>query len=72
MKWAEGIDKLGLGLYFLLCAFAIANIYSVDQETKNLIVKKDELDRLIKLVNEVVGPDDVDFLRDYYKEIVVR
>lgn len=27
----EGIDKLGLGLYFLLCAFAIANIYSVEQ-----------------------------------------
>jgi rod shape determining protein RodA len=32
MKWAEGIDKLGLGLYFLLCVFAIANIYSVDQK----------------------------------------
>ncbi|MDR2234608.1 MAG: rod shape-determining protein RodA [Chryseobacterium sp.] len=32
MKWAEGIDKLGLGLYFLLCIFAIANIYSVDQK----------------------------------------
>lgn len=32
MKWAEGIDKLGLGLYFLLCLFAIANIYSVDQK----------------------------------------
>lgn len=31
MKWAEGIDKLGLGLYFLLCIFAIANIYSVDE-----------------------------------------
>jgi len=30
MKWAEGIDKLGLTLYFLLCAFAIVNIYSVD------------------------------------------
>ena len=30
MKWAEGIDKLGLTLYFLLCAFAIANIYSVE------------------------------------------
>ncbi|WP_226063537.1 rod shape-determining protein RodA [Kaistella polysaccharea] len=30
MKWAEGIDKLGLSLYFLLCAFAIANIYSVE------------------------------------------
>lgn len=32
MKWTEGLDKLGLGLYFLLCAFAIANIYSVDQK----------------------------------------
>ncbi|SHE65103.1 rod shape-determining protein RodA [Chryseobacterium vrystaatense] len=32
MKWAEGIDKLGLGLYFVLCIFAIANIYSVDQK----------------------------------------
>lgn len=31
MKWAEGIDKLGLGLYLLLCIFAIANIYSVDE-----------------------------------------
>lgn len=30
MKWAEGIDKLGLGLYFLLCGFAVANIYSVE------------------------------------------
>ncbi|WP_292009139.1 rod shape-determining protein RodA [Chryseobacterium sp.] len=30
MKWTEGIDKLGLGLYFLLCFFAIANIYSVE------------------------------------------
>ena len=31
MKWTEGIDKLGLGLYFLLCIFAVANIYSVDE-----------------------------------------
>ncbi|AYN00642.1 rod shape-determining protein RodA [Chryseobacterium sp. 3008163] len=31
MKWTEGIDKLGLGLYLLLCIFAIANIYSVDE-----------------------------------------
>ena len=31
MKWTEGIDKIGLGLYFLLCIFAIANIYSVDE-----------------------------------------
>ncbi|QOW11061.1 rod shape-determining protein RodA [Kaistella flava (ex Peng et al. 2021)] len=30
MKWAQGIDKLGLSLYFLLCAFAVANIYSVE------------------------------------------
>ena len=32
MKWAEGIDKLGLTLYVLLCVFAIANIYSVKEE----------------------------------------
>lgn len=32
MKWTEGLDKIGLGLYFLLCTFAIANIYSVDQK----------------------------------------
>lgn len=31
MKWTEGIDKLGLGLYIILCLFAIANIYSVDE-----------------------------------------
>lgn len=31
MKWTEGIDKLGLGLYLSLCIFAIANIYSVDE-----------------------------------------
>ncbi len=30
MKWTEGIDKLGLTLYFLLCIFAVVNIYSVD------------------------------------------
>ncbi|AZI33612.1 rod shape-determining protein RodA [Kaistella carnis] len=30
MKWMEGIDKLGLSLYFLLCLFAVANIYSVE------------------------------------------
>lgn len=30
MKW-EGIDKLGLGLYVLICVFAVANIYSVDE-----------------------------------------
>lgn len=30
MRWAQGLDKLGIGLYFLLCIFAIANIYSVE------------------------------------------
>lgn len=30
MKWTQGIDKIGLSLYFLLCVFAIANIYSVE------------------------------------------
>lgn len=30
MKW-EGIDKIGLGLYLLICIFAVANIYSVDE-----------------------------------------
>lgn len=30
MRWAEGIDRLGMGLYFLLCIFAIINIRSVD------------------------------------------
>lgn len=29
----EGIDKLGLGLYVLLCLFAIANIYSVEPKS---------------------------------------
>ncbi|CAA7385963.1 rod shape-determining protein RodA [Chryseobacterium fistulae] len=32
MRWAEGIDKLGLGLYLSLCIFAIANIYSVNHK----------------------------------------
>lgn len=32
MKWAEGIDKLGMSLYILLCVFAIINIYSVKAE----------------------------------------
>lgn len=31
MKWTEGLDKLGIGMYLLLCCFAIANIYSVDE-----------------------------------------
>lgn len=30
MKWAEGIDKIGMTLYFLICSFAVLNIYSVD------------------------------------------
>ncbi len=30
MKW-EGIDKLGIGLYLIICTFAIANIFSVDE-----------------------------------------
>lgn len=30
MRWAEGIDKIGLSLYILLCVFAIININSVD------------------------------------------
>ncbi len=31
MKWSEGIDKLGFGLYIIICLFAVANIYSVDE-----------------------------------------
>lgn len=31
MKWVEGIDKLGLFLYFVISLFAVANIYSVDE-----------------------------------------
>ena len=31
MKWAEGIDKLGIFLYLAISLFAIANIYSVDE-----------------------------------------
>ncbi len=31
MRWTEGIDRFGLGLYFIICLFAIANIYSVDE-----------------------------------------
>lgn len=30
MKWTEGLDRIGLGLYFLICIFAIINIKSVD------------------------------------------
>lgn len=31
MKNLAGIDKLGLGLYLILCLFAVANVYSVDE-----------------------------------------
>lgn len=31
MRSLEGIDKLGIGIYLLLCSFAVANIYSVDE-----------------------------------------
>lgn len=31
MKWAEGIDKLGIFLYIVISLFAVANIYSVDE-----------------------------------------
>lgn len=30
MRWAQGIDKISLSLYFILCSFAVFNIYSVD------------------------------------------
>lgn len=30
MKWAEGLDKLGIFLYLAISIFAIVNIYSVD------------------------------------------
>ena len=30
MKWTQGLDRTGIGLYFVICLFAIANIYSVD------------------------------------------
>lgn len=30
MKWTQGIDKLGISLYLLICSFAVANIYSVE------------------------------------------
>ncbi len=31
MKWTQGLDKIGIGLYILICLFAVANIYSVDE-----------------------------------------
>ena len=30
MKWAEGLDKLGIFLYLAISVFAVVNIYSVD------------------------------------------
>lgn len=32
MKWAEGIDKLGIFIYLAISLFAVANIYSVDED----------------------------------------
>ena len=31
MRRTQGLDKIGIGLYILICLFAIANIYSVDE-----------------------------------------
>lgn len=31
MRWTEGLDKFGLFLYFIICIFAVANIYSVNE-----------------------------------------
>lgn len=31
MKWTEGLDKLSIFLYLAICIFAIANIYSVNE-----------------------------------------
>lgn len=31
MKWTQGLDKLGIGLYLIISLFAVANIYSVDE-----------------------------------------
>ena len=30
MKWAQGLDRIGIGLYLIICIFAIVNISSVD------------------------------------------
>ncbi len=30
MKWTQGLDRLGILLYLMICLFAVANIYSVD------------------------------------------
>lgn len=31
MNMTEGIDKIGIGLYLIICVFAVFNIYSVDE-----------------------------------------
>ena len=48
MKWSEGIDKLGLSLYFILCIFAIVNINSVDP----VLGKKQLVFFLFKVLNK--------------------
>lgn len=35
MKWTEGLDKLGIFCYLLICVFAVANVYSVDEKLGN-------------------------------------
>lgn len=35
MKFLEGLDKLGLFLYLIICTFAVANIYSVNPDLGN-------------------------------------
>lgn len=48
MKWAEGIDKIGIGLYLILSLFAVANIYSVE-------AAKGEKQAIFLLISIVVG-----------------
>ena len=31
MRWTDGLDKIGLGLYVLIVLFGVANVYSVDE-----------------------------------------
>ena len=33
MRWAEGLDKIGLLLYILIVLFGIANVYSVSTDS---------------------------------------
>lgn len=35
MKWTEGLDKIGILCYLLICGFAVANVYSVDENLGN-------------------------------------